>query len=85
MELTVECICRSKASLLEEKRRIANKRVATDDLNEINHGADLGSSQVSSLEAVQIGCACFELAFEQISLLYKNQHSFKIRTIFLAS
>jgi hypothetical protein len=85
MELTIERIGRSKTSLLEEKRRIANQGVASNDLNEINHGADLGSSQVGSLETVQIGCACFELTFEQISFFYENQHCFEIRTVFLAS
>jgi hypothetical protein len=85
MRLTVECIGRSKTSLLEEERRISNKRVAADDLDKINHGADLGSSQVGSLETVQIGCACFKLAFEQISLFYEDQHCFKIGTVFLAS
>jgi hypothetical protein len=85
MELTIECIGRGKTSLLKEEGRVSNEGIASNDLNEINHSADLGSSQVGSLETVQIGCACFKLAFEQISLFYEDQHCFKIGTVFLAS
>lgn len=72
--LTVKRICRIEARLLKKVVGIANKRISSDDLDQIYHDCDLGSHTVDTLEQVPVVGRRFELLFQEICLFNSKKH-----------
>ena len=69
IQLTVERLLRGETGLLKEVVRVADERVSGNDLDEIDHDGDLGSDEVTTLEALKVGSRFLELLLEEIGLL----------------